>query len=183
MKGMVFVELIDMAEAVLGEAVVDEILDSADLDSGGAFTAVGNYPCSELVTLVGALSDRTGLPIYDLQRKFGDWMHARFVKLYPAFFTGRTCPLEMLEAIEGEVHVEVRKLYPEAELPRFDCRRPSSDSLIMVYRSPRPLTGFCHGLIDATVAHFGRKAEVTHRSLGLADDGVAAEEFTVQLVG
>lgn len=179
MKGMVFVELLEMAEQLLGEDVVDGILDGAGLASGGAYTAVGNYPCAELMTLVRALSAHTGAAEPDLQRAFGRWMHDRFVKLYPGFFVDKPDALSMLTAIEDEVHVEVRKLYPEVELPTFATQRPSPDELRLTYRSPRPLVDFCHGLVEACVDHFGTPAQIARRDL--VSPGESAAEFTVRM--
>lgn len=160
MKGIVFTELLEMAEAVVGEEAVDAILDRLDLGSGGAYTAVGNYPCSELFAIVEALGTVTGVPDADLQRQFGVWMHRRFVKSYPEFFQDKASALDMLDAIETEVHVEVRKLYPDAELPVFGTCRHGADRLEMTYRSDRPLVAFCHGLVEACVGHFGRPASI-----------------------
>ena len=42
MKGMVFVELLHMAEDALGEDAVEDILDRFDIASGGAYGAFGN---------------------------------------------------------------------------------------------------------------------------------------------
>lgn len=179
MKGMVFTELLSMAEQVIGEEIVDEVLDGLPLSTGGAYNAVGNYPCSELMMIVGALSDRTGAPVPDLQRAFGRWMLGRFAQTYPGFFQDKPDPLTMLEAIEGEVHVEVKKLYPDAELPTFDTVRLGPDALQLTYRSPRALVPFCHGLIEACLDHFGRTAEtlVEDRSA----PGMADATFTVRL--
>lgn len=160
MKGIVFTELLEMAEQAIGEEAVDDILDQLDLESGAAYTSVGNYPCGELMRIVGAVSDLTGIPTDDLQRKFGAWMHGRFVQTYPQFFADKTTVLEMLAAIESEVHVEVRKLYSDAELPRFDTAWVGPDHLRMTYRSERPLVAFCHGLIEACVDHFGQGAQI-----------------------
>ncbi len=160
MKGIVFTELLEMAEAAVGEEVVDEVLDGLELESGGAYSAVGNYPCSELVAIVGELSARTGIDGEELQRQFGAWMHHRFTQLYPQFFADKTDALSMLDAIEGEVHVEVRKLYPDAELPTFETEWDGADRLRMRYRSDRPLVPFCHGLVQSCVAHFGETAEI-----------------------
>jgi hypothetical protein len=160
MKGIVFTELLAMAEQTIGEEVVDDILDSLDLETGGIYTAVGHYPCVEFMRIVCAISDHTGLAGDDLQRKFGEWMHASFVKTYPQFFADKKTALDMLEAIEAEVHVEVRKLYPDAELPRFQTDRVREDHLRMHYRSERPLVPFCHGLVQACTVHFGGAASV-----------------------
>lgn len=164
MKGTVFVELLSMAEEAFGEEVVDDILDTASLSSDGVYTAVGNYPCSDLVTLVTAFSDHSGVAGDELQRMFGHWMLKNFGKSYPEFFKDKTDSFSMLEAIDGEIHVEVRKLYPEAELPRFTTRRTANNTLEMDYASPRPLAPFCHGLIEATTAHFNQDADITMRA-------------------
>ena len=71
MKGTIFVELIKMAEDAFGEDVVDIALDNANLDNGGAFTTVGNYPCSELIKIVTAFSELSGISSEKLQRMFG----------------------------------------------------------------------------------------------------------------
>lgn len=160
MKGMVFVELLKMAEESFGEELVDAVLDAADLPSGGAYTAVGNYPCAELIALVEGFAARSGLGAEALQRSFGHWMMQQFGKGYPQFFEDKSTAFELLEAVEDEVHVEVRKLYPEAELPRFATRRTGAGEMEMHYSSQRPLGAFCHGLIEASLAHFGEAGEV-----------------------
>lgn len=160
MKGVVFVELLKMAEGAFGEDVVDNVLDKADLENNGAYTAVGNYSCNELIKIVDAFSEHSGLSEEVLQRKFGHWMLDFFGENYPDFFKGKTKSFEMLEAVDGEIHVEVRKLYPEAELPRFDTKRMSDTHMEMEYTSPRPLVGFCHGLIEACVERFDETAVI-----------------------
>ncbi|MDE1131446.1 MAG: heme NO-binding domain-containing protein [Ascidiaceihabitans sp.] len=160
MKGTVFVELLKMAEDAFGEDVVDSVLDKADLENDGAYTSVGNYSCAELMKVVEAFSEHSGLSPEVLQRKFGNWMHEHFAQNFPEFYKDKDGSFDMLEALDGEIHVEVRKLYPEAELPRFTTNRKSDNHLEMVYSSPRPLVGFCHGLIEACTANFGETAEI-----------------------
>lgn len=160
MKGVVFVELIKMAEEAFGEDTVDEVIEKADLENGGAFTTVGNYPCSELVKVVVAFSEHSGLSPEVLQVKFGHWMHGFFVKHYPEFFADKTSAFSLLESVDQEIHVEVKKLYPDAELPKFDTERVADNRLEMVYSSPRPLDAFCQGLIEASLAHFDEKGEI-----------------------
>jgi hypothetical protein len=160
MKGVVFVELVRMAESGFGEDTVDAVLDGCPLSTGGAFTSVGNYPCSDLITIVEALGKRGGVDPNELQRQFGHWMLAHFVETYPHFFEGKRSAFEMLEAIDQEVHVEVRKLYPDAELPRFETERLGPDRVRMVYSSPRPLGAFCRGLIEACLEHYAQPGVV-----------------------
>jgi hypothetical protein len=178
LKGVVFVELLSMAESIAGEDAVDEIIDSLDLESGGAYTSVGIYPCSELMTIVQAFSLALDAPVADLQRQFGSWMFRSFIDGYPAFFVGKMNAFMMLESIENEVHVEVRKLYPDVELPTFDTRREDDGSLVMSYRSERPLVDFCHGMILACVEHF--KEEMLVDLVPKTIEGMFAADFQIR---
>ncbi len=180
MKGIVFVELIRMAESVMGEAAVDDLLDKVELKNDGAFTAVGNYPCRELLKIVDAIGAELNAPIEALHKRFGHWMFARFVEGYPIFFDGKEDGFDMLESIENEVHVEVRKLYPEAELPSFATERLEGDLFKMVYTSERPLHHFCHGLIEACLLHFQHRSEIQMQERHVA--GKFCAEFLIQKV-
>jgi len=182
MKGIVFVELLAMAEDAFGEEVVDRVIDAADLPSGGAYTSVGNYPCDELMTLVRGFSDHSGIPGAELQRLFGHWMMQSFERNYPHFFKGRAGSLDVLAAIEDEIHVEVRKLYPDAKLPSFDATRHDADALDLIYRSPRPLADFCHGLIEGCVKGYSETAEITRTDLTRhgPHDGMTVAAFRIR---
>ena len=178
LKGIIFVELIKMAETTFGDDTVDMVLDKADLDNGGAFTTVGNYPCSELVKIVIAFSVHSGLSPKLLQKKFGHWMMAHFVVAYPQFFKDKVSAFAMLESIEAEIHVEVRKLYPEAELPTFSTEQTTPKHLKMIYESPRPLSAFCHGMIEACLEHFGEEGTISREA---NPDNANATNFEITL--
>ncbi|MDR6265461.1 heme NO-binding domain-containing protein [Roseobacter sp. N2S] len=173
MKGVVFVELLAMAESLIGEEAVDDILDSVELASGGAYSSVGNYPCSELMTLVDAFSRHTGHSPTFLQIAFGKWIFGTFAKGYTEFFEGKADAFSMLDSIEGEVHVEVRKLYPEVELPTFTTRRIDRQTFEMVYISERPLVDFCQGMIEACLEHFDEEATIS-KTETRTEDGFGA---------
>lgn len=160
MKGTIFVELVKMAESAFGEDVVDDVLDKADLENDGAFTSVGNYPCSELIKIVVAFSEHSGISAEKLQRMFGHWMMDHFVENYEEFFEGKTDSLSLLEAVDGEIHVEVKKLYPNAELPVFDTERLNEGQLKLTYSSPRPLVEFCHGMVEASLERYNQEAKI-----------------------
>lgn len=179
MKGLVFTQVLAMAEEAIGEEGVDELLDALDFDHDGAYTSVGNYPCSELMQIVAAVSARTGLSGDQLQFAFGTWMHDYFLRSHGEMFEDKPNVLHMLESIEGEVHKEVRKLYDDVELPTFETEWLGPRSLRMTYRSVRPLRTFCHGLIEACVAHFGTPAEVTVTDRSTADETIA--DFVIAL--
>lgn len=166
MKGIIFTEFLTMVEQAHGLDMVDTIIDKSDLPSGGSYTAVGTYPHSEIVSLVINLSQETSTEVPDLLKAFGQYLFHSLAKSYPSFVKESTDPLDFLEQVETYIHVEVRKLYPDAELPTFECSRPNSpDQLHMVYHSIRHMEDVCEGLIRGSLEHFGVQATVERQSL------------------
>ena len=66
-----------------------------------------------------------------------------------------------LKTIDEVVHIEVRKLYPDAELPSFETVEAGPAHLQMTYRSPRCLGDFAEGLMEGCFAHFGENVSLT----------------------
>lgn len=160
MKGVVFTEFLDFVAERYGDDSVDDLITEADLPSGGAYTTVGTYGHSELVTLCNRLSHRTGEPAADLVRAFGTRLSGSFATKYPAFFGRAGSFFDFLESVEAHIHVEVRKLYPDAELPTFTVEDRTATRLVMLYRSPRRMAPLADGLIVGSARHFGVVARV-----------------------
>lgn len=160
MKGVVFTEFLDFVGASHGEDTVDDIIEASHLPSGGAYTAVGTYDHAEMVSLCAALSERTGAPTADLVRGFGTHLSASFARGYPAFFSRSGNFFDFLESIEAHIHVEVRKLYPDAELPTFVVEERSPTRMVLHYRSPRRMGALAEGLIIGSARQFGVEAAV-----------------------
>jgi hypothetical protein len=166
MKGIVFTEFLSMVESLHGLDMVDDIIEMSDLPSGGAYTAVGTYDHTEIVSLVCNLSKETSTPVPALLQAFGSHLFHSLAKAYPNFVQRTTDPLEFLEQVETYIHVEVRKLYPDAELPSFVCSRPHSDNqLHMVYHSARHMEDVCEGLIKGSLDHFKSNATIERKSI------------------
>ena len=165
MKGVVFTEFLAMVEDRFSLATVEEIIDRAQLPSGGVYTSVGTYPVAEMVSLVDQLAHKTGIAVPELLKAFGGHLLTRFVEGYPGFFSSHGSALDFLMAVEGHIHVEVRKLYADAELPRFLCERPSPDRLVLHYRSPRGLADLAEGLIRGCAAHYREPIELEREDL------------------
>lgn len=160
MKGIVFTEFLDFVDARYGADMVDDIIEDASPANGGAYTSAGAYSFEEMGALVGALATRTGVPAPDLIRAFGARLCQRFVVKFPVFFDAETCLFDFLESIDGHIHVEVRKLYPDAEPPRFHVRSRSARSIDIDYASCRPLEALAEGMILAAAEHYGETVDV-----------------------
>ena len=167
-KGIVFTELIEMVEHDLGLDIADRMISGAHTHNDGAYTSVGTYDHTELIQLVLSLSNETNVPIATLVQTFGKYLFTRFNTLYPQFFDGVDSAIDFLPLVETFIHIEVRKLYPAAELPSFDCEIHEG-TLEMTYASKRPFADLAEGLILACVEHFNDPIQVSRVDIGEKD--------------
>lgn len=177
MKGIVFSEFIEMVEERFSPEVADRMIEAANLPSGGAYTAVGTYSHEEMLALIEQLSGLTGVAVPDLVHAYGRHLFHRFTQLYPAFFDGVPTAFDFLSRIENHVHLEVRKLYPDAELPRFDTPQTDTRHMVMVYESRRPFATLARGLIEGCLEHYGEAADVT--TTDLSEPGLTRVRFDI----
>lgn len=180
MKGVVFTEFLEMVEDRFSPDMVDDIIDDAQLPHGGVYTAVGTYPHGEIVAMVVALSQRSGVPVPDLIRVFGQHLFGRFVKAYPAFFVGVNDAFQFMSGIEDIIHAEVLKLYPDAQLPRFTVEHHDAHRLVLLYQSPRHFEDLAEGLMHGCVAHFGHPVHIEREA---TPDGAQAQRFILTRQG
>lgn len=176
MKGIVFTELIEMVEKDLGIDIADRMTSGAHTSNDGAYTSVGTYDHAELIRMVVSLAEETGTPIPDLVRTFGRHLFTRFHELYPQFFHGVESAVDFLPLIETYIHVEVRKLYPDSELPSFTSEM-NEGTLEFTYSSKRPFADLAEGLVRACVDHFQDAVRVDRHDLGLGNGTQA--QFTL----
>ena len=160
MKGIVFSEFNDMVEQRFSLETLDHIISQADLPSGGAYTSVGTYDHREILLLVECLSRETGISPDELIKAFGQHLASRFSVLYPSFFDRVDDVFGFLASIENHVHVEVRKLYPDAELPSFRTEPIGDHAMRMIYESRHPFADLAEGLIIGCSMHFGESISI-----------------------
>jgi hypothetical protein len=165
MKGVVFTEFLEMAEARFSLRVLDRVLTVVNPPSGGQYTSVGTYPHQELVSLLMELSKQTAIAPEALLNDFGAHLFARFVETQPIFFGAARDAFALLRSVESHIHVEVKKLYPDAELPSIVCSDGGPGRLIVTYRSPRRLADLAQGLILACGKHYGEQLSLEREDL------------------
>ncbi len=178
MKGIVFTEFLNLVETKFGLETVDEIITNSQLDSGGVYTAVGTYNFSEMLELLNHLSKKTKLTKDDLLYAFAEHFFMVIKRDYPKLINSYTNPITMLASIENHIHIEVLKLYPDAELPTFNVTNQTNTSLTLIYTSNRALHAFALGLMHQTFKHFNTKANISEDHL--TKDG-AKVKFTISL--
>lgn len=154
MRGIVFSEFLEFVESVAGEDMVDDMIDACDLPSDGAYTAVGNYDHTEILSMVTFLHTATGNNVSEMVEAFGTHLFGQLAESHKAIFENQHGVLDFLEGIESHIHTEVRKLYPDAELPKFETERVSPNQLIMNYASSRPFADLALGMMRGASKHF-----------------------------
>ena len=158
MKGVIFNLAEEVVSARFGDAAWDQVLDSAGLD--GAFTSLGNYPDSDLVSLVSAASALLDVPVDEVIRTIGSGALPLLAERYPAFFTPHTSTRPFLLTLNEIIHAEVRKLYPDADVPEFEFDTSDDTWLVMRYRSQRQLCALAEGFVMGAAAHYGQEAVI-----------------------
>lgn len=177
MKGIVFTEFLELVETKFGIETVEQIISESELESNGIYTAVGTYKFTEMVSLLTNLSNLTKISTNDLLRVYASHFFDVLAQNYGSILNQYKTPLDLLASIDNHIHVEVRKLYPDAELPYFDVIENSNNKLIMTYHSSRAMFAFAHGLMEKTFEHYNENATITYELL--KEDGTIVK-FEIQ---
>jgi len=162
MKGIVFTEFLELVDSKFGIAVTDEIIQKSNLNSRGIYTAVGTYDHMEIIELVSQLSNVVNIESSQLLYLYGEYFFSTLYRSYPHFFKGINDPFELLISVDSHIHVEVKKLYPDAELPKFKTEL-NGNVLLMDYFSERKMGDFAMGLIKQCMTHYGKSYKLTKR--------------------
>jgi hypothetical protein len=88
--------------------------------------------------------------------------------------------LEFLKQVDGQIHAEVRKLYPDAELPRFAVVAHEPGRLVVDYASCRPLADLAVGLIQGSSAFYGERVRIDRREVD--DEQGSRQRFEIAVV-
>jgi len=124
---------------------------------------------SEMVQLITTLHEITKVPVDKLLHTFGMYMFDTFTKSYPDFFNNCDNAFDFLHSIDKYIHVQVLKLYPDAELPKFDTVVKENGDMEMTYTSSRKMADFALGLIEKTLDFYNEKATI--QASNIEEDG------------
>ncbi|AFT76978.1 2,4-dihydroxyhept-2-ene-1,7-dioic acid aldolase [Alteromonas macleodii str. 'Black Sea 11'] len=178
MLGIVFTSLIDMLEEKVSPEFADDVIMEAGLENDGAYTAVGYYPFEQMQRLLGVLVEKTGKSANELLYDFGFYLFGKLGAVHGDVLANTHDMLDMLEHLDGDIHVQVKKLYPDADLPRFKVISRTDNTMRLQYYSERELYPLAEGLMDAAAVHYNCTLERETHQL----DTPHTYEFSISLV-
>jgi len=180
MKGLVFTSFLHLVEKEYGLEMVDKVINDAAPASCGIYTTVGNYDHAELITMIAVLSKKIDLSTSHLTKTFGIYLFAELMAAYPQWITNLNSSFALLSKVDGFIHGEVKKLYPDASPPTFKCTHYTDTRMEVIYQSPRCMGDVAEGLILGCAAYYREKIIVRRETLG--DGSGSSERFLLKLV-
>lgn len=160
MLGIVFTSLVEMLEEQVSFEFADEVLQEANLTSHGAFTSVGYYPFEEIDKILTVLTHKTGKPLEQLLFEFGVYLFGCLARAHEQVLSRAHTLFDMLEHLDDDIHVQVKKLYPDADLPKFTVIERTDAYMRLGYYSTRELYALAEGLMHAAAVHFEQAINV-----------------------
>jgi len=162
MQGSIFTAFSEMIIDKMGMEQWNELLDKTEPASKGMYTSGAQYEDSELVNMVVALSEKTGLEVEKLIQAFGQYLFTSLYNNCPTDVSNIKNLREFLLEIDSVIHVEVKRLHPTAYLPKFEYEDGEGTDLIMYYSSKRKLCHASVGLIYGAAKQFNEEITIAH---------------------
>lgn len=159
MKGHIFNLLEKFIIEVSDEMIYEEILDSCNFITQEPFVRPGTYPDEDLNELVEKTVERLGLTPKDAHFAFGKWVFPHLVKIAPPEALNHDNPKDLLLALDHIHTVELKKVIPDAQPPRFYCTDTGPDSLDMIYSSARGMFDLVDGVLASVEEYYSTKIE------------------------
>jgi hypothetical protein len=92
-------------------------------------------------------------------------LFAALLKKHPNLVSHYKTPMDLVASIESHIHVEVKKIYPDAQLPTFDLEERTDNKLVMIYKSNKALYMMGKGLMLETFKLFNVPVNVNIEKL------------------
>ncbi|MEO0974538.1 MAG: heme NO-binding domain-containing protein [Pseudomonadota bacterium] len=160
MRGLLFTEFMDFLEQRFDDVTVDKALEEANPASRGAYTTVDNYPAAELYRILACVASAQLVDADTLLVEYGRHLFKVFLRDHAAYFATIDGTITLMERVQDHIHVEVKKLHPDAKPPRFEVTGDQDTGWTVHYYSHRPLHAVAHGLMQAARTHFSEDIDI-----------------------
>lgn len=165
MQGVIFTELIEMMEDLMGLEFTNKVIEDARLDNEGAYTAIGTYPHQDMLKLMKSLSKFAGSSQEQLLRSYGEYLFYRFTKPYEKELADSPDAFSFLQKLNDIVRMEVLKLDPKASVPLISTKPIDANTLEILYRSERKLGDLIEGLLTGCAGFYQEAIDIERETL------------------
>jgi hypothetical protein len=171
MKGPIVQCFQELVTNRFGKDKWEKSLTAVGLDPRTRFLPIQNVDDSAVMALLEAVCKQVGLSMSEIADAFGEyWVADYSQRLYSHFYSKYSSAREFLQGMD-EVHVSMTQNIEGAMPPRFDYTWEGDNTLLMHYKSHRPLIDFVVGLAKGVGKYFNEHLEVTK-----------VDDHTVQIV-
>ncbi len=160
MKGVIRTQLIEMVEDKYGFDTCDEMINDSGVD--GIYTQAGNYPSNDMFAMIKALSTLVDISIEDLIFTYGEHLFSVLIKIYPKSISSYNNSFEFISNVEEVIHPEVKKLYPDSDLPSFEMISINNNEMKIIYKSSKPLMGLAKGLMTGCIKYYEENIDISY---------------------
>lgn len=165
MKGVLFTELIEMIEELMGLEFTNTVIEDARLDNQGAYTAIGTYPHQDMFKLLESLSKHAKNPQDKILKGYGECLFYRLSKSFQQELTSHPDTFSFLLQMGSIIKMETLKLYPQADLPTLYGQLLGPDSMEFHYASNRKLGDLIEGLLLGCIGYFNENISIKREDL------------------
>lgn len=154
MKGVIFNIAEKFVETKYGNDALEALYNEANFSTKDPFIGPLTYPDADMLEMVRAGCKLLKLTPDELLYNLGVFAFSGLAERHPVFLKDIDHPKEFLKTVENVIHIEVKKLYEDADLPTFQYEEPHPNELIITYFSKRKLYSFMSGLIEGVAQHY-----------------------------
>lgn len=120
----------------------------------GDFETTKNYPLAEIIGIMKAASQHTGLSLTEIEEKFGEYLVPDLFRIYGNYLNPAWKTFDVLLNTERVMHGAVRHLNSTAHPPILNVSKVNEHLLIIDYYSKRKLASLAVGMIKGIANYY-----------------------------
>ncbi len=167
MHGLIYNYLQKFVEENYSPEAWKGIIKEAGLKNSN-YLPVATYPDADIVQILGAASQATGLSVDDLQEAFGVFIAPMLMGMYPHLIKDNWKTLELLMNTEEIIHKLVRRKNPGAHPPQLQFEQVDDHTLKFHYASKRRMSALSKGIMKGVADYYKQSMVITETK---KDDG------------
>ncbi|GHA57469.1 heme NO-binding domain-containing protein [Pontibacter akesuensis] len=169
MHGSIFVLLKRFVESTYDYSTWMNLLEAVG-HTGAPYQLQEVYPTSEMVAILERASAMTGIPVYELTERFGEFLVPDLLLVYKKYVNPEWRTYEMLLYAEEKMHGAVKREDGRTNPPLLLVTKVGNKQLIVDYYSKRRMSGVAVGIIKGIAAYYQESDQVVVSRLTAADE-------------